>query len=57
MSRVINQAPFAVPSSDPDQRPNEPRKPEILTARAKATFQWPPDCVWSFTGYERDNKT
>jgi len=39
MSRVINKAPFAVPSSDPDQRPNEPRKPEILTARAKATFQ------------------
>ena len=54
---MINKAPSAVPSSDPDQRPNEPRKPELLTARPKATFQWPPDCVWPFTDYEQDNKT
>jgi hypothetical protein len=54
---MINKASAAVPSPDSDQRSNEPRKPERLATRPKATFQWPPDCVWPFTGYNRDNKT
>jgi hypothetical protein len=49
---MINKAPSAVPSLDPDQHPNEPTKAEPLTTRPKAAFQWPPDCVWPFTDHK-----
>ena len=54
---MINKSPSAVPSLDSDLHTKEPSKPELLITRPKATFQWPPDCVWPFTDYERDNKT
>jgi len=53
---MINKAPSAVPSPDSDQHPNESRKPELLTTRPKATFQWPPDCVWPFTDHKRNGE-
>jgi DNA-binding NtrC family response regulator len=36
---------------------NEPRKSELLTARSKATFQWPPDCLWPFIDHGWDSET
>jgi hypothetical protein len=52
-----NKVPLTVPSPDPDQHPNEPRKSEPLTARPKVTFQWPPDCLWPFIDRGWDSET
>ena len=56
-SVMKNKVRFTEPSPDPDQRPNEPRKSELLTARPKATFQWPPDCLWPFIDRGSDSET
>jgi hypothetical protein len=52
-----NKVPCTDPSPDPDQHPNEARKSELLTARPKATFQWPPDCLWQFIDRGWDGET
>jgi hypothetical protein len=52
-----NKILFTDPSPDLDQHPNEPRKSELLTARPKATFQWPPDCLWPFIDHGSDSET
>jgi hypothetical protein len=52
-----NKVPFIDPSPDPGGGPNEPRKSELLTVGAKATFQWPPDCLWPFVDHKEDNDT
>lgn len=49
----MNKVPFV--DSRPD--PKEPEKSETLTIRPKATFQWPPDCVWPFTDQKWDSDT
>lgn len=46
--RMMNRTPFHDPSRDPDLPPDEPRHPDLLATRPKATFQWPPDCLWPF---------
>jgi hypothetical protein len=53
---MMNKAPCSVPAPEPDQSPNELKSPELLTVRPKATFQWPPDCVWPFLGQDRDGE-
>jgi hypothetical protein len=52
-----NKLPFPDPSPDPDQHPYEPRTSELLTPRPKATFQWPPDCLWPFIDRGWDSET
>jgi hypothetical protein len=52
-----NKVLFTDPSPDPDQRPNEPRNSELLIAKPKATFQWPPDCLWPFIDRGWDSET
>jgi hypothetical protein len=54
---MMNRPPFIDPLPDPDLRPDEPRPPELLTARPKATFQWPPDCLRPFIDHRWDNET
>jgi hypothetical protein len=36
-----------LPAYDTDQLPDESKSKE-LTRKAKAVFQWPPDCLWPF---------
>jgi hypothetical protein len=55
VAAMKNKVPFTDRSPDPDQRPDEPRKSELLTARPKATFEWPPDCMWSFIDHGWDS--
>jgi hypothetical protein len=45
------------PSHESDQRPDDkPKKLQVLTYKPKATFLWPPDCLWPFMddGLDRD---
>jgi hypothetical protein len=45
------------PSHESDQRPDDkPKKLQVLTYKPKATFCWPPDCLWPFMddGLDRD---
>jgi|GEM_PF-960237 len=52
-SRMISKA----PSHESDQRPDDkPKKLQVLTYKPKATFRWPPDCLWPFMddGLDRD---
>jgi hypothetical protein len=54
---MMNKTPSAVLLPDSEQPSNEPRKPEFLSTRPKATFQWPPDCLWPFIDHEWDSET
>jgi len=46
--------PFTPQTPDPDKAPQPPRQPfankpkPILVPKPKASFQWPPDCLWPF---------
>jgi hypothetical protein len=45
------------PSHESDQHADdEPKKLQALTYKPKATFHWPPDCLWPFMddGLDRD---
>jgi hypothetical protein len=53
---MINKTPPVATSPDSERPPDEPRKPEFLS-RPKATFQWPPDCVWPFIDHDWDSET
>jgi hypothetical protein len=54
---MINRIPFADPSPDRDDQCGELNPPELLVIRPKATFQWPPDCVWPFIDRKSDSDT
>jgi len=51
--------PFTPRTPDPDKAPRpptrhqppaeKPGKPKLVPIKPKATFQWPPDCLWPFT--------
>jgi hypothetical protein len=46
-----------VPSRGLDNLPDdEQKKSTVLTYKPKATFHWPPDCLWPFMddGLDRD---
>ncbi len=37
------------PSHESDQHPDDKaKKSQVLTYKPKATFHWPPDCLWPF---------
>jgi hypothetical protein len=36
---------------------DEQRKLTVLPYRLKATFQWPPDCLWPFMDHGLENET
>jgi len=37
------------PSQESDQRSDDkPKKLQVLIYEPKATFHWPPDCLWPF---------
>jgi hypothetical protein len=54
---MMDRIPFADPSLDPDQDPDELRPSTLLTTRPKATFQWPPECLWPFLDRGRDKES
>ncbi len=54
---MMNRLPFADPSPDPHKHPDERRPSELLTTKPKATFQWPPDCLWPFIDRGWDSET
>jgi len=47
-SRMMNdkRRPLCDLSPDPDKSPADSNLLERLVTRAKATIQWPPDCLW-----------
>jgi hypothetical protein len=44
-SRMISKAPSHEFDEPPDDKP---QKLQVVTRRPKATFHWPPDCLWPF---------
>jgi hypothetical protein len=47
-----------VPRYGDDQLPDdEQRKLAVLPYKPKATFQWPPDCLWPFIDHGPENET
>jgi hypothetical protein len=57
--------PFTPRTPDPDKAPRppthhqppaeKPGKPILVPSKPKATFQWPPDCLWPFTETTRND--
>ena len=55
---MITSEPFTLQTPDPDKTPrplthHQPTaektgKPMLVPRKTKATFQWPPDCLWPF---------
>ncbi len=43
-----------VPAHESEQLPND-AKPKDLVHKSKATFQWPPDCLWPFIEHESED--
>lgn len=41
-----HKAPYPRPHQPPEDKPG---KPAFVPSRPKAAFQWPTDCLWSFT--------
>jgi hypothetical protein len=54
---MTSKVPSADLSLDPDQHPEEPKPFEQRRTRTKATFQWPPDCLWPFMDGGWDSET
>jgi hypothetical protein len=50
-----NKAPAAGLPTQPDGDPDELKPPELLVTRSKATFQWPPDCLWRFIDHKANS--
>jgi hypothetical protein len=46
---MMYKIPFSDPSPDRNDHCGEPKLPAPPAIIRKATFQWPPDCVWPFT--------
>jgi hypothetical protein len=47
-----------VPSRPLDQlADDEQKKLTVLTYKPKATFHWPPDCLWPFMDHESEKDT
>jgi hypothetical protein len=45
-----------VPSHGLDQLPDDELKNvQVPTYKPKATFQWPPDCLWPFTDHKEND--
>ena len=55
---MTSRVPSADPSPDPDQHPDTLKPFERpRPTRFKATFQWPPDCLWPFLDNRWDSET
>jgi hypothetical protein len=54
---MMYKIPFPDPSPDRNDHCGEPKLPAPPAIIQKATFQWPPDCVWPFMdrGSDRDS--
>ena len=39
------------------EQPDESKKSEVAINRQKATFQWPPDCMWPFLDHGAETET
>jgi hypothetical protein len=53
MTRMPNKIPYADPAIDPNRRLDDTQLPAVVATRRKATFQWPPDCLWPFIDQAR----
>jgi hypothetical protein len=51
---MIHEIRFADTSPNPRTQADEPKSSEPLVTKPKATFQWPPDCLWPFIDQEVD---
>jgi hypothetical protein len=46
------------PTHEFDQRRDDkPKKLQVLTYKPKATFHWPPDCLWPFMDHGPEEDT
>jgi hypothetical protein len=55
---MTTSEPFTPRTPDPEKAPRppmqhppparKPGKPMLVPSKTKATFQWPPDCLWPF---------
>jgi hypothetical protein len=46
------------PLQESDKRPDdEPENLRVLTYKPKATFRWPPDCLWPFIDHRPESDT
>jgi hypothetical protein len=57
VSGMIHGIRFADTSPNPRTQADEPKSSEPLVTKPKATFQWPPDCLWPFIDQEVDGDT
>jgi hypothetical protein len=47
-----------LPSRGSDNLPDDkPKKLEVTNNETKATFHWPPDCLWPFIDHGPTNET
>jgi len=57
-SRMMTRVPFDDPEPDMGKSRDEADSTEFLTSRPnKATFQWPPECLWPFIEDERNGES
>ena len=55
---MMTRVPFDDPEPDMGKSRDEADSTEFLTSRPnKATFQWPPECLWPFIEDERNGES
>jgi hypothetical protein len=53
-SHMTGKTPFYESDQPPE---DEPKNLQVLSYKPKATFHWPPDCLWPFMDHEVDRDT
>jgi hypothetical protein len=54
---MTDKVPFVDFFFESDAHPDETKPVDRRISRPKATFQWPPDCLWPFIDGRRDTET
>jgi hypothetical protein len=52
-----SRIPFTEPSPDSQTQADKPKEPEPPATKPKATFEWPPDCLWPFVDHKAGSDT
>jgi hypothetical protein len=45
---MMSCAAFAELSSESEQLPDDQKNTELPAGKSRASFEWPPDCLWPF---------
>jgi hypothetical protein len=54
---MTDKVPFVDLFRESDAHPDEAKPVDRRVSRWKATFQWPPDCLWPFIDSGHDTET